>query len=212
MVEVDLVQRNAAIVRAVIDVDDFQLFDQQLDGRQDAVAVQAVRIQLVRPEVGRGDDGDAVAEHRVQQPVQDHRVGHVGDVELVEADQPEALGDALAKFFQWVGNALQVLQLAVHLAHELVEVQARLAGERHGLEEAVHQEALAAADAAVHIDAARQRRAHEQLGHGVGAPCLVVGPFVLAALQGHHGAQLRRVGLVAALGQDFLVELGDGRH
>jgi hypothetical protein len=29
-------------------------------------------------------------EQRLQQPVQDHRVGDVGDVELVEADQPVA--------------------------------------------------------------------------------------------------------------------------
>jgi hypothetical protein len=68
---------------------------------------------------------------------------------------------------------LQFLQLAVHLAHELVEVQPRLALQRHGLEEAVHQEALAAPHAAVHVDAARDRRAVDQLlGQRVAARAL----------------------------------------
>ena len=109
------------------------LLVEQRDGRQDAVAVQAVRVQVVGPEVGGGDEAHAVVEQRVQQPVQDHRVGDVGDVELVEADQPVALGHALAQFVQRVHRALQVGQLAVHLAHELVEVQPRLAHQRHGL-------------------------------------------------------------------------------
>jgi hypothetical protein len=100
---------------------------QQLDGRQDAVAVQPVRVQRVGVEVGGRDDADAVGEQRLQQPVQDHRVGDVGDVELVEADQPEAPRDAPPQLVQRVGRALELLQLAVHLAHELVEVQPRLA-------------------------------------------------------------------------------------
>ena len=66
-----------------------------------------------------------------EQAVQDHRVGDVGDMELVEADQPVAPRDAPAEFVERIGRALQVLQLAVHLAHELVEVQPRLARQRH---------------------------------------------------------------------------------
>ena len=93
-----------------------------------------------------------------------------------------------------VDRALQLGELAVHLAHELVEVQPRLALQRHGVEEAVHQEALAAPDAAVHVDAARDRRPRDQLGQRVAAPRLVVGPLVLAALERVDRAQLRRVG------------------
>ena len=171
--------------------------------------MQAVRVQVVGLEVGRRDDADAVLEQRLEQPVQDHRVGHVGDVELVEADQPVAPRDALAEFLQRVDRAVQLGQLAVHLAHELVEVQPRLALQRHGVEEAVHQEALAAADAAVHVDAARDRRPRDQLGQRIAAPRLVVGPLVLAALQRVDRAQLRGVGSVAAFGERLLVEIAD---
>jgi hypothetical protein len=50
--------------------------------------------------------------------------------------------------------ALQRIERRVNVAHECMEVHARLAPDRHGREEAVHQEALAAADAAPQVDAA----------------------------------------------------------
>ena len=128
-----MLQRALAVVGAGVDVDDLELLFQQLDGRQDAVAMQPVRVQLIGVKVRRGDDAHAVGEHRVEQAMQDHRVGHVCDVELVEADQAEAPRDALAELIQRVDGALELLQLAVHLAHELMEVQARLARQRHGL-------------------------------------------------------------------------------
>ena len=160
-------------------------------------------------EIAGGDDAHAVGEQRRQQPVQDHRVGHVADVELVEADQAKATRDAPPEFVQWIGRALEFLQFAVHLAHELVEVQPCLARQRHGLEEAVHQEALAPPHATVHVDAARNGRAHQQLGHGIAAPRLVGRPFVFAALQRCDAASLRFVGRVATLGQRGLVKLLD---
>ena len=122
--------------------------------------MQAVRIQAVGLEVGGRDEAHAVVEQRLEQAVQDHRVGDVGDVKLVEADQPVAPRDAPAQLVA-AGRRCRCssAQLAVHLAHELVEMQPRLALQRHGAEEAVHQEALAAPDAAVHVHAARDRRA-----------------------------------------------------
>ncbi len=212
VVQLGVGERAAPVVGAGVHVDHLELRVEQLDGRQDALAVQAVRVQVVGLEVRRGDERDAVLEQRQQQPVQDHRVGDIGDVELVEADEPVAQRDAAAELLQRVGHALQVLQLAVHLAHELVEVQAHLALQGHGLEEAVHQEALAAPHPAVHVDAARDGWAHQHLGDGVGAARLVRVPLVLAALQRGNGVQLRGVGGEAALTQGLLIQLGDGRH
>jgi hypothetical protein len=123
--------------------------------------------------------------------MQDHRVGDVGHVELVEADQLVALGNAQAQLVQRVDRALQLAQFAVHLAHELVEVQARLAPQRHGVEEAVHQEALATPDAAVHVDAARQLGPVDELLQRIGALGLVLGPFPGAAIQRLDGAVAR---------------------
>ena len=127
-----------------------------------------------------------LANKRLQQPVQDHRVGDVGDVELVEADQAEAPGDAPAQFVERVDRAAQVLQFAVHLAHELVEVQPRLALQRHRLVEAVHQEALAAADSAVHVDPARNRRPIDHLGQRVATPAQVADAIRSRSAPGHR--------------------------
>ncbi len=212
VVELHLLQRAAAVVGAMVDVDDLHARVQQLDGGQDAVAVQAAGVEVVRLEVAGGDEAHAVVEQRQQQPVQDHGVGDVGDVELVEADQLELARHALAQLVQRVDGALQGGQLAVHLAHELVKVQPRLAADRHGVVEAVHQKALAAADAAVHVDALGNGRVADELLDRVGAPLLVARPLLGAALQRLDRAQLRRVTLVAACGQFRLVSVANTGH
>ncbi len=193
VIDLDPLQGALAVVHARIDVDHLQMLLQQLDGRQDAVTVQAVRVQVVRMEVGGRDDADAVGEQRLQQAMQDHRIGDIRDVKLIETDETETARDAAAKLVQGVDGALEVLQFPVHLAHELVEVQSRLAGERDGLEKAVHQEALAAAHTTMHVDAPRDGGPAQQLGQCIGAACLVVRPFTLAALQRIDSPELRGI-------------------
>ena len=102
-------------------------------------------------------------EQRLQQPAEDHGVGDVGDVELVEADEAPPARDARGDGGERVGLLLQPGEVLVDVAHERVEMDARLAADRHGREEAVHQEALAAADAAPEVDAARDRGRREEL-------------------------------------------------
>ena len=63
-------------------------------------------------------------------------------MELVKTNQLVALRHAPAELHQRVDRALHLIQLAVHLAHELVEMQSRLAPNGHGIEEAIHQKAL----------------------------------------------------------------------
>ena len=84
----------------------------------------------------------------VQKSSEDHRVRDVGDVEFVEADQPVALGGALGDDRDRVHGAVDLVQLAMDLAHEMVEMHAPLAHQRDAAVEGVHQEALAAPDAA----------------------------------------------------------------
>ena len=171
--------------------------------------MQAVGVQVVGLEVGGGDEADPVLEQRHQQPVQHHRIGDVGHMEFVEADQPVALGHPLAQHVQRVDRALQVPQLAVHLAHELVEMQPRLALDRHRVEEAVHQEALAAPHAAVHVDALGDLRPAQQPAQRARTLVLVGRPVVCTALQRLDRAQLRRVALETAGGQFGLVGLAN---
>ena len=202
VVEPGVFQRAAAVVRAVVHVDDFHALVEQVDGRQDAVAVQAARVQLVGLEVGGGDKAHAVGEQRHQQPVQDHRVRDVGHVEFIEADQLVLLGDARTQHVQRVLGALQHGEFTVDLAHEFMEMQAHLAPERHGVEEAIHEKALAAPHPAVHVDATGDLGMVDELLEGVGAALAVDRPVVGTALQRLDGAQLRRI-TVKALGYQF---------
>lgn len=171
--------------------------------------MKPARIQVVGLEVRCGHEAHAVVEERHQQPMKNHRVGDVGHVELVEADELVALGNSQSKLVERIDRALQLAQLAVHLAHELVEVQARLAPQRHGVEEQVHQEALAPPDAAIHVDAARELRPVDELLQRVRALGLVLGPFGGAAIQRLHGAQLRGIALEPARSEFRLVGLFD---
>lgn len=133
----------------------------ELDSRQQPVAMQAFRVQRVRLVIGRHHELHAVGEEAIEQAIKNHRVGDIGDVELVEADQPVTLRDAPREFVERIGLALEVFQFAMHLAHELVKMQTRLALHRHDRIEAVHQKALAAPDAAPKVHAARRLRMHE---------------------------------------------------
>ncbi len=55
--------------------------------------LQAVLVEPVGRPVGRRDHDDPAFEQALEQPAQDHGVGDVDDVELVEAEQPAVPGD-----------------------------------------------------------------------------------------------------------------------
>jgi hypothetical protein len=71
MVQLDLLQGAQPVVGAVTDRHHRQLFVEQGNCRQDAAAVQAVRIQVVGLEIGRRDETDTLRE-------QAHRAGDAG--------------------------------------------------------------------------------------------------------------------------------------
>ena len=92
-----------------------------------------------------------------EQPAQDHRVGDVGDVELIEAKQRCGPGDRSAT----TGTTIAFVLLSrsrdelVHLDHEFMEMDAALRLERYEVEEQVHQHRLAAADRPEQVKPAR---------------------------------------------------------
>src|SRR5882672_562018 len=207
VVDLHALEHLLPIVDAAVDVQDVEARLQQLDGWQEVLALQAVLVQLVGAVV-RGEAAHHPEVHSAaEQPAHDHRVGNVVDVHLVEADETVALGDALGERAERVLAALQLCELAVHVAHEVVEVHAALAHQRQAQVEAVHEEALAPADAAPEVDPAWQRRAHHQAPQRRGAPRLVRGPFLVELLQALDRAQLRGVALEAAALQRPVVDL-----
>ena len=103
----------------------------QLDRRQEPLALQAVLVELVGLMVRGHADTTPRSNSPLEQAPHDHRVGDVGHVELVEAEQAVAPRDA-------PGDARRadprcpcsVVQLAVHVLHEAVEVHAPLRVDR----------------------------------------------------------------------------------
>jgi hypothetical protein len=168
-------------------------FIEQGNRGQDAVTVQTAGIKPVRHEIGGSDKTHTVIEQRHQQAVQDHGIGDVGNVEFVETDELVTFGNARTQHIERVLRALQLVEFAVHFAHELMKVQAHLALERHGIEEAIHEKALAAPYPAIHVNALGNLGAVDEFLQCVGAPSLVDSPLFGTALQCLDGAQLRRI-------------------
>jgi hypothetical protein len=190
-----------AIVDAGVDLDHVELPAQEIDGRQEQLALQAVRIEALRRIVGGDAEQHAGVEQGLHQAAQHHGVGDVGDVEFVEAHQPRFAGDAGRHLCQRVGFIAVGAQRLVHLAHEGVEMHAALAIVGHGGEEAVHQEALAAPYPAPEPDAARQFGTGQELPQLAAPRRLEREQTVIELLQALRGDLLRGIGLDAALGQ-----------
>src|SRR5690606_29737738 len=125
----------------------------------------------------------------------------------IEADQPIPAGDASAYLVWRILATLQGFELAMDSAHELVEMQASLANDGHRLEEAIHQEALAPADSAVHPDAARHIRARDHPAQATTAPRPELDELVEHSLEPRNGGELRGIGPVAPRREDTFVLL-----
>ena len=79
-----------------------------------------------------------------QQPAQDHGVSNVIDVHFIKADQPVPAGEARGERGQRIFRSLQVLQFAMDVAHEVMEVHAAFSIQREGQIKAVHEETFSA--------------------------------------------------------------------
>ena len=122
---------------------------------------QAVLVELVWRHVGGCHHHDAALEQLLEKPPEDHGVGNVGDVKLVEAQEPgffgQRVGDEPDRILALVIAALHALPHAVNalvnVEHELVKMSAALTLDRARLEEEIHQHGLAAADLAIDVQA-----------------------------------------------------------
>ena len=177
------------------------------DERQEQRAVESIAVQVAGRDVRGRDHHDAELEQPREQAAEDHGVGNVGDVELVEAEQPALLGDlGGGKPDRIVGGDLAEFQLLpehahalVHVAHELVEMRAALADHRACFEAQVHQHGLAAADVAEHVKALGGlligALAEQPADRMRAARRAMRGDALLQRLEPHQQTLLRRVAL-----------------
>ena len=131
---------------------------QRVYRRKKALPLQSVAIQVVRVRVRCRDQGHAVFEQSVEQPAEDHRVADIADEELVEAQHARFCGHVAGDRGERILDIPQRAQPVVHILHDAVEVRAALRVERQRLEEEIHKEGLAAADAAPDIKTRNPRR------------------------------------------------------
>jgi hypothetical protein len=168
-------------------------FSSSIAGRKRAL--QPILVQAVRHDVRCRDQTHAILEQLFEQGREDHRVGDVGNEELVEADHPGFVGKALADDGQRVLLALERAHFFVHALHESVEVGARLLLERQRVEERIDQIGLATADAAPEIQALDRILVFfaEQFAEQPGLAAIVGNQIVIQALQMTHRCFLRGV-------------------
>ena len=127
------------------------------DERQEQAAVEAALIELVGRNVGGCHQHQAGGEQALEQARQDHRIGDVLHLELVEAEEPHLVGDHGGDRPDRIAadppaNDVDAL---LGLGHELVEMDAALGDSGGEREELVHQHGLAAADLTVDVEPAR---------------------------------------------------------
>ena len=168
-----------------------------VDRRQEIDPHQPVRIEAVRRVVGRHHENHVARQQRIEETAKHHRIGDVRDMEFIEAQQAGMAGDALGHPDERICLLAEFPEVAMDLLHEGVKMDTALALVGHRVEEAVHQEALAAADPAPEIEAAGNAGSFEQAPDGVLAGGLEADQFGIHALQALGCRALRGIGLVA---------------
>ena len=123
------VQPGEPVVAPAVELKHIELLFEQRDERQKPLALQAMLVELVRRAVRGRDDHNPGLEKRPEQTLEDHRIGNVVDLKLVEAQQRRLgceitrdLGDRLVGL-----GAPLPLDPVVHLDHEGVEMHPPLA-------------------------------------------------------------------------------------
>ena len=145
------------IVGRAIDLDDQHSALDQLDERDEQLAVQPVLVEVAGRPVRGGDDLHAFLDQLAEQPRQDHRVGRVRDLHLVEAQQLGLGGDLFRDRLDRIAflALASFAQTPMRLEHELVKMDPALRVNVDMLEREVHQHRLAAADATPEVNARR---------------------------------------------------------
>jgi len=215
--DLDLFEGSQAVVDTGIDLQNVETLLDQRNRRQEVLALQAIRVEPIGRVVGRHHEDDAPGKQRFEQPSEDHRIGNVGYVELVEAQQAHLGSDPVGNPEQWIALTLQLVQLAMDAVHEGMEVNPALAPVGHRVEEAIHQEALAAPHAAPEIDATRQIGRGKEPPQGAATPDLERQQRIVKALQALGGRPLRSVGSEVPYREQALVgvehaALGDAEN
>jgi hypothetical protein len=164
-----------AVISLGIKVEHGEPAFEQVDARNEGLALDAVFVQVVWVAVARSDDDGAVGHECFHQTTQDHGIGDIGALEFVEAEDLRALRDVGGDVRNGVDvvavRHLHLVEVFVHRLHEGVEMDPCLACDIWGqrVVEEVHHHSLSRADISVHVHALWQgRRDRREGGFGFG--------------------------------------------
>lgn len=148
-----------AVVGVGVEVEYGEPALQQVDARDEGLALDTVFVQVVWVAITRCDDDGAVGHECFHQATQYHGISDIGALEFVEAEDLRALGDVGRDIGDRVDvvamRHLHLVEVFVHRLHEGVEVDAGFARDIWGqrVVEEVHHHGLSRADIAVHVHA-----------------------------------------------------------
>ena len=194
-----------AVVGRAVHLDHVEALLDQVDERQEQLAVEAVLVEVARRAVGRGDDAYAALDQMFEQSRQDHGVGGVVHDHLVEAEQLHLVGNVLRNALQRIAFLILALvaKARVGFEHEGVEVDAALRLHVDMVEGEVHQHRLAPADAAPQVDPGKRGLLlAEQLAEQARPAVL---QLRRKPIERRDRALLRRIGLELPCPDQFLV-------
>ena len=201
VIDVETLDAPAPVILAAVELEDVEALLDEGDEGQKIFALQPVLVEIVGRVVGGGDDDDAVLEQGLEETAEQHGIGDVLDLELVEAEKADLLGDGPRQGRDGIAVRLAApaMEGLMDLQHEGVEMHAALPGHRRAGEEHVHQHGLARADAAEDVEPL-----HRGLGPSGQAEALapaaapaIAGPpeGIVQRLQLLGGEELGRIGL-----------------
>lgn len=110
------------MVLAAVDIHDLHALLDSLDGRHEALTIEAIGIQLVWRLIGRGDDDHALLEHHLKQAPQDNRIANISHEQLVEAQHPDLLAQRAGQCLQRIGGSVELVEPDMHPSHEMMKV------------------------------------------------------------------------------------------
>lgn len=135
------------------------MFLEEVDAGDKGLALNAVLVEVIRMPVRGGDENNAVGHEGFEEAAQDHGVGDICTLELVETQDLGGFGNVGCDKRNGVELAAMLhadlMEAFVDILHEVVEVDTGFGGlvGWEGVVEEIHQHGLAGSHISVHVEA-----------------------------------------------------------
>ena len=93
VIDRQVAQPHQPVIDCPVQRHHIDLAEQELDERHEPIAIEAILVEAVGRPVRRRDHHHTLLEQGLEQAAQDHGIGDVDDMELVEAEQPVLPGE-----------------------------------------------------------------------------------------------------------------------